>query len=245
MSWVWKLLVGMALFLFFLVLRFPYETAVKRSLYEISQATGVQIAWDGQQAGPLGVELRNVHIMSPGGAHAEFLEARLHPTFGGLVAYLKQADGGSASLSLDSSRKLAIDAKAVKVDTGNESLGQALISVKNFKCSLVSREGKGDVGMVLPKLNVPLPIPLGSIELGAPVQIHPAKPGPGLEVSAEVRLSGDKLSGAGNVEVKSLPGQSSPKLSGVLDIEAGNIKGSVRLGGTWAKPSWNLNPASR
>lgn len=245
MSWVSKLLVGLVLFLAFLVLRFPYEAAVKRSIYQLTQSTGARVTWDGEEAGPLGVELRQVRIASPGGARVEFLEARLHPTFGGVVAYLKQADGGNASLTLDSKRVVSIEAKALKVDTGNADLGQALITVKNFSYSLASREGKGDVGMVLPKLNVPLPIPLGAVELGAPVQIRPMKPGPGLEVLAEVRLSGETLTGAGSVQVQNVPNQVSPKLSGVLDMEAGNIKGSVRLGGTWAKPTWTLNPASR
>lgn len=245
MSWVWKLLVGLGLFLFFLVLRFPYEATVKRSIYQLSQATGAQVSWEGEQAGPLGVVLRNVHISSPGGARVEFLEARLHPTYGGLVAYLKQADGGTSSLSLDSKRNLTIEAKDIKVDTGNADFGQAAITVKNFIYSLSRREGKGDVGMVLPKLKVPLPIPLGTIEIGAPVQIHPNRNGPGFTVSAEVRLKGENLSGAGNVEVQSLPNQPSANLSGTLDMQAGNIKGSVGLGGTWAKPTWRLNPAQR
>ncbi len=245
MSWVSRILVGTVLFFVFLVLRFPYEAAVKRSIFQICQATGAQVTWDGEQAGPLGVELRNVRVSSPGGARAEFLEARLYPTFGGVVASLKQTDGGIASVTLDSDRVLGIEAKTLKVDTGNASLGQALVTVKNFSYSLVSREGKGDVGMVLPKPNVPLPIPLGSVQLGAPVQIKPAKPGPGFGLSAEVRLQGENLTGAGNVEVNSVSGQPSAKISGTLDMEAGNIKGSVRLGGTWAKPVWTLNPATR
>jgi len=240
----WKVVVGLGLFVLFLVWRFPYEAAVKRSLYQISQATGAQIAWDGEDAGPLGVELRNVRVRMPGNSRVELTRATLRPTFGGLSATVHQPEG-SANLTLDRSRTLWITARSLKVSTGNADLGEALVTVKNFTYSLATLEGKGDIGMVLPRLNVPLPIPLGGVELGAPVQIRPSRPGPGTEILAEVRLSGENFTGAGSVEIRSAPDQPSPLLAGVLDMQAGNIKGSVRLGGTWAKPTWNLSPASK
>ncbi|MEW6280971.1 MAG: hypothetical protein AB1758_20325, partial [Candidatus Eremiobacterota bacterium] len=199
-----------------------------------------QVSWEGRpEAGPLGVRLSGVQVVR-GGTRAEFTEASARPTLGGLVASLRQAQG-RASVRLNH-RDLALQADSIEVETGNADLGKAEVTVERFTYSLASREGQGEVRMVLPKLSAPLPIPVNRLELGAPVQIRPAKNGAGTEITAELRVSGEGLSGSGSVMLRTAPNQPAPALSGVLNLETklGNV--SIRLGGTWAKPTWEINP---
>lgn len=138
---------------------------------------------------------------------------------------------------------LTLSLKGIKVETGSEGIGQAT-ATGELTYDLNSREGKGELRLVIPELKLPLPIPDPSMEIGSVYTIRnlgtPDKPRTG--VSAEVKLVNKDIEANGTVSLEGQPPPSRPLISGNLSFDAPTGHGTLQLGGTWDKPSIKMNP---
>lgn len=229
-------------FLLSLIWLFPYEAAYRRALAEVEAATGASLQWDRLEAGLLGVEIENLTLHMPSGARLQGDVARLRPTWGGLRLDLSQTrQGGNATLVLQG-QELTLSAADLNVDTGSPEIGQARLSTQRFRYSLASREGGGELRMVVAALKS-LPVPGSSLEVGARVALKPLDPG--IQVTATVALSGQDLTGEGNVQLRPAPAGGPPLLNGEIGLESSLGRGSLRLSGTWARPVVEFVPGGR
>lgn len=230
----------LALFGAFLAFRFPYQAAFNRFVAEVQEATGAQLSWREARAGPLGLALKEAEVLLPSGARVGADRVRLRPAWGGLAGELSQIEaGGKARLRLRGAA-LELRAEDLRVDTGMAGLGTIRVSGE-LAYDLRSREGEGTLRMALGKLAIPLPLPDSPIEVGARVVVAEGA-GEGAEVRADVGLSGEGLSGKGQVRLRSLPGGGPPALSGTLRVDSPGGQAALQLGGTWGRPEWRVLP---
>jgi len=231
-----------ALFLVFVVVRFPYRAVFERTVARFEEATGADLAWEEADVGMFGVDLRGFTLNLPSGANVKTDRARIQPAWKGLTATLTQTrEAGSARARLEGD-DLFVHADKIQVDTGSRDL-QTVRASGEMNYNLGSRLGRGEVRLALPELSGVLPMQIPNLEVGAKVRIKPAagKPTGGTEVTSDINLFGEGISGKGQVTLRPVPGGGPPKLSGDLSIDAGQLgTHQVRVGGTWGRPEWSL-----
>ncbi len=236
------LLAWMAVFLLFVVLRFPYRAVFERTVAQVEAATGADLAWEDAEVGLLGVDLRGFSLHLPSGARFQADRARIRPAWRGLTASFTQTQAaGSASARLQGNA-LTFQAEKLQVQSGSRDL-QTVRASGEMDYDLGNRQGQGEVRLALPELSGVLPMPIPSLEVGAKVSIKPVagkEPG-GTDVTSDINLFGEGISGKGRVNLHSLPGGGPPRLNGSLQIDAGQLgTHQVRVGGTWGRPEWSL-----
>ena len=158
----------LAIFLLALLWRFPYDTLVEQSVRRAETATGATIIYDPVSAGPLGVKVNNLQISMPSGASIRFDSARIFPTREGLRATGYQKDNEMKATV--SPTTLVFSLTNIEVETGSEGIGKAT-ATGQLTYGLSSREGKGELRLVIPELKLPLPVD-PSIEIGSAYTIR-------------------------------------------------------------------------
>jgi hypothetical protein len=230
----------LVIFLVVLILRFPYDTLVEKSVRRAETATGATIIYDPVSAGPLGVKVSNLQITMTSGASIRFDTARLFPTREGLTAKAYQKENEMAVTVTPTS--LTMKLTNIEVETGSEGIGKAG-ATGTLNYGLSSREGNGELRLVIPDLKLPLPVD-PSIEIGSAFTIRnvgtPEQPRTG--VSVEVKLINKDITATGTVSLEGQPPPSRPLLNGNLSYDGTTIgRGNLQLGGTWDKPSIKMN----
>jgi hypothetical protein len=232
--------VFLAVFVLVLAWRFPYDTLVEQSVRRAETATGATIIYDPVSAGPLGVRVSNLQISMPSGASIRFDTARIFPTREGLRATAYQKDNEMKATVNPTT--LTFSLNNIEVETGSEGIGRAT-ATGQLTYELASREGRGELRLVIPELKLPLPVD-PSIEIGAAYTIRnvgtPELPRTG--VSAEVKLMNKDITANGTVSLEGQPPPSRPLLNGNLSFDAPTGQGTLQLAGTWDKPSIKMNP---
>jgi hypothetical protein len=236
-----KMVAFVAIFLLVLLWRFPYDALVEKTVRRAEASTGSTIIYQPVSAGPLGVKVSDLQINMPSGASIRFDSARIFPTREGLraTAYQKENEMKvTVSPSL-----LTMTLTDIQVETGSEGIGQAR-ATGNLTYGLATREGKGELRLVIPELKLPLPIPDPSMEIGSVYTIRnvgtPQQPRTG--VSAEIKLLNKDIAANGTVSLEGQPPPSRPLINGNLSFDAPTGQGTLQLGGTWDKPSIKMNP---
>lgn len=236
-----KIAAFVVLFVVFFAIRFPYDSLVERGVRQAEDATGATIIYTPVSAGPLGVKVKDLSVRLASGASLKFDKARLFPTSNGVHVTAYQ---GENDMKADfSGTLLEVKLNDITVVTGNEMIGTAR-ATGNLTYQVVTREGKGDLRLVVPELGL-IPLPIGSVEMGSTFVIRnvgtPEAPRTG--VSAELKLlSGDGSASAnGTVSLEGQPPPGSPVLSGNLRFESPIKRGSITLSGTWDNPVTTIN----
>ena len=240
------LLVGVALYTFFLIWRFPYQTLVERSIARVEQATGAKVVYTPGGASIFGVELKDVSVQATSGARMSFVSATLTPGFTGLTARLVQ-EKGNALVTLSGSQQLTLAMDNVDMETGSQEFGKVRVPKgSSITYNLKSRDGSGDIRLEVAKFQAPLPIPEMALEVGAHLQISnkSTQTQQGSEIRADVRLlGGTEFSANGPILVDSQPG-GAPRLSGTLTFKTPLKSGTLRIEGNWPKPQWTIVPGN-
>ena len=237
-----SLLAWLLLFLVFLAMRFPYRAVFERAVARLETATGADLAWEEANVGLLGVDLRGFSVQMPSGARFAADRTRFQPAWNGLSASFAQTQaGGKATARLQGST-LTLHAEDLQVDTGSRDLKTVRLT-GDLAYDLNSGQGNGELRMALPDMSSVLPIPIPTLEVGAKVVLRPVQ-GAGqkaTEVTSDLSLFGEGISGKGKVNLRSTPGAGPPTLNGILQIDAGQLgTHTVRIGGTWGRPQWSL-----
>lgn len=237
-----RVVLGVILYLLFLVWLFPYDSLVERTIRNLESTTGASVSYTPVSAGPTGVRLKNVTVALPSGATLTVAEARAFPTREGIWAELKQ-DQGLCQVRLDY-RRVDLEMDSLEIDTGSSQFGVSRFT-GTMGYDLQERTGKGELHLAMPKFQAPL-IPETSIDVGGPFEIHNSGTAlaPHSSVTADLKLvSGDSsFSASGPVVIQAQPTGGSPLLSGNLRFEAPTGRGMLRLGGTWGDPTWTVIP---
>lgn len=236
-----KIAAFIAIFLLVLLWRFPYDAMVEKSMRRAEAATGATIIYQPVSAGPLGVRVADLQINMPSGASIRFDSARIFPTRHGLRATAYQKDNEMKVTVSPSSLDLVLT--AIRVETGSEGIGAATATgTLNFQ--MASREGKGELRLVIPQLQLPLPIS-GDIEIGSSYTIRNLGTAqqPRTGVSAEVKLLADTITANGTISLEGQLPPGRPLLNGNLSYDAQALgRGGMQLSGTWDKPSIKTSP---
>lgn len=241
MRFVLRLVVFLVVFLVALIWRFPYDTMVESSVRQAEAATGATIIYQPVSAGPFGVRVNDLQINLPSGAAIRFDSAKIFPTRQGLRATAYQKEN-EMKVTV-SPTLLQLTLTSITVETGSEGIGTATAS-GTLAYQMATRDGKGELRLVIPELKLPLPIPDPSMEIGSVYTIRnvgtPQQPRTG--VSAEVKLLNKDISANGTVSLEGQPPPGRPLIHGNLSFDAPTGQGTLQLGGTWDKPSLKLNP---
>lgn len=233
-----KIVAFVALFALFFVIRFPYDSLVERAVRQAETATGATILYTPGSAGPFGVAVNDLTVRLASGASLQFETARIFPTSSGLKATAYQAEN-EMYVNFNGTT-LDVNLENITVQTGNSMIGTTRVT-GDVAFNVRTRDGKGALRLVVPEFGFPLPLPDKSIELGSTFVIRnvgtPEQPRTG--VSSELKLvSGDGSASAnGTVALEGQPPPNSPLLNGNLRYESPLGRGTIRISGTWDKPS--------
>lgn len=238
-----NIVLGLGLFLFFLVLRLPYDTMVERSVRELEASTEVSLSYTPVSAGPTGVRLSELRLKMPSGARLAFTRARLFPTRAGLRAELFQ-EGGSAKLRLNR-RDLKVTLASVEVETNNQYLGTCRLT-GDFSYDIRDRFGKGSLGLVSPNFNAPIPVSDAPLEVGSSFVIKnvgtPEQPRSSITAQINLVSRDNTFSADGPITLEAQVAGGKPTISGNLRFEAPTGRGTLRLGGDWEQPKIDILP---
>lgn len=236
-----KIAVFLGVFLLVLIWRFPYDALVEKSVRQAESSTGATIIYTPVSASPFGVRVSDLQVNMPSGASIRFDSAKIFPTRSGLWATAKQKEN-EMKVTV-SPTTLTLNLTDIQVETGSEGIGQAK-ATGNLTYGLQSKEGKGELRLVIPELKLPLPIPDPSMEIGSSFTIRNVgtKEQPRTGVSAEVKLLNKDIAANGTVSLEGQPPPSRPLINGNLSFDAPTGQGTLQLGGSWDKPSIKLNP---
>lgn len=236
-----KIAAFIGIFLVVLIWRFPYDALVEKSVRRAESATGATIIYQPVSAGPLGVRVSDLQINMPSGAALRFDSARIFPTREGLNATAYQKENEMKVTVTPSN--LSMTLTNIEVETGSEGIGQAR-ATGTLNYGLTSREGNGELRLVIPELKLPLPIPDPSMEIGSAFTIRNVgtKEQPRTGVSADIKLVNKDIAANGTISLEGQPPPSRPLLNGNLSFDAPTGQGTLQLGGTWDKPSIKMNP---
>ena len=228
-----KIAAFFALFFVFLLWRFPYDALVERAVRQAEQATGSTIIYHPASAGPFGVKVKDLTVRLASGASIAFESARLFPTRSGLNATAYQGES-EMKVEFDGSLlEVALD--NISVQTGNDMIGTTR-ATGDLSFNVRSREGKGNLRLVIPELGIILPLPDKSVEMGSTFVIRNVgtAESPRTGVSTELKmLSGDGSASAnGTIALEGQPPPASPILNGTLRYESPLGRGTLRISGT-------------
>ena len=238
-----KIAVFCGLFVAFLIWRFPYDALIEKSVRRAETVTGATILYQPVSASITGVKVKDLQVTMPSGVRLRFDSAKLFPTRGGLSVSAQQGEGTmEAELSPST---LTVELQDITARTGSQMAETAALT-GDVTYELASREGKGKMRIVVPKLQVFLPIPLDSVDVGSTFVINNVgtAEAPRAGLRAEVKLlSGDNQSSAnGTVSLERQPPPSAPLINGNFRYEIPNSRGTLRLSGTWDKPVPTIIP---
>ena len=229
-------------FLFLLVWRFPYDAGVERGIRQIERSTGSVIGYTPRSANILGVKVVDLTILTKSGAKLTFDSAHFSPSWRGVEATALQGDNPMEVSS--NGRDLQLDLQKIKVDTGNDIVGKTEVT-GTLAYNVRTKEGKGDLRLVIPELGVPLPVGDGPVELGSTFVISNIgtleKPRSGVSTDLKLVSSDGNSSANGRLSLESQVG-AAPQINGTIRYAAGSRRGSVRLTGPWNNPSFKINP---
>ncbi len=236
-----KIAAFVAIFLLVLVWRFPYDSLVEKSVRRAEAVTGATIIYHPVSAGPFGVRVSDLQIRMPSGASLTFDTARIFPSKQGLSTTAYQGEN-EMTVSL-SPATLVVNLKEIMVGTGSPEIGDAKVT-GSLNYQLATKEGEGDLRLVIKELKIPLPIPDPQVEIGSTYTIRnigtPERPRTG--VSAAVKLLNKDFSANGTISLEGQPAPSSPLINGNLRFEAPTGRGTIQLSGSWDKPSTKIIP---
>lgn len=241
MKVVGTFLLGLVLYLAFLTWRFPYDALLARKVRQLESSTGASVNYTPVSAWPLRLKVKDLHLSLASGASLQFDSATVWLTTSGLDAELVQ-DEGKAEIDFGW-RRLNVQLDKVECQTGSSQLGLASFT-GTLHYNLEQHTGRGDLRMVVPKFQAPLPIPEAPLELGASFTILNAgtdkRPRSRIPADVHVVSQDQKFSGDGKVVIESrLAGQ--PTLSGDLRFESPMDKGVLQVGGTWKNPIFRVS----
>ena len=234
MKLIGKVLLTAALFLVFLIWRFPYDTLVERSVRILQTGTGAHIRYTPVSAGPLGVKVRDLKLQLPSGAKFQCNSARFFPTRNGIRAQLYQENG--EAFAVVTPRNLSVELNNLEVQTGNEELGLARLT-GDLQFQLQERVGKGKLRLVAPEFSAPLPNVDPPLEVGSTFNIKnlgtPEQPRS--QIAAQVKLVNESntFTADGPLQLETPAGGGSPLISGNLRFDHPISRGTLRLGGRW------------
>jgi hypothetical protein len=231
------------LFVLFLAWRFPYDSLVERAVRQAEAATGATILYQPSSASPFGVKVKNLTVRLASGASLQFETARIFPTRQGLRATAYQGDS-EMKVEFDvSTLKVTLD--DIAVQTGTSMIGAAR-ATGELVYGVRTREGEGALRLVIPEIGLPLPLSDNSVEMGSTFLIkNVGTPEiPRTAVSTELKiLSGDGSASAnGKVTLEGQPPPGSPLINGTMRFESPIRRGTLRISGTWDKPSTTIIP---
>lgn len=217
---------------------------MEKAVREAEQATGATILYKPSSAGPFGVKVNDLSIRMRSGTTLEFDSARIFPTKKGLNATAYQGEN-EMLVSYDGSL-LTLKLTEISVKSGTDVIGGQTTATGDLSYAPGTREGKGTLRMVIPDVGALLPLPVGKAELGSSFVLRnvgtPDFPRTG--VSAEVKLLGgnNAASANGTITIEGQPPPQAPLINGNLRYEFQNRRGSVRLSGSWDKPTTQIIP---
>lgn len=236
-----KLLAKIAAFILFFVLfliwRFPYDGLVERAVRQAELATGATIIYKPVSAGPFGVKVKDLNVRLASGASIKFETARIFPTRSGLNATAYQGESEMEVNFNGTLLKVGLD--DITVQTGNSMIGTTR-ATGTLDFNVRSRDGKGDLRLVIPELGIIMPMPDKSVEMGSTFIIRnvgtPEAPRTGVSTDLKM-LSGDGSASAnGTIALEGQAPPASPVLNGTLRYESPLGRGTLRISGSWDKP---------
>ncbi|MBQ7568426.1 hypothetical protein IJT17_06435 [bacterium] len=245
MRYIYGIALWLAVFLLVFAYRFPYEPVFLRLITKLQEQTQAQIAWDDISANILGAKLHGLTVAMPSGFSFTSDQATITPSLSGLCLKCTQtAKDGRAQAQL-TSKGVEFSAEKLEVSTGSQDLGTVVMS-GNLNYALNGAGIKGELRLVVPELSGVLPMPLNNLEIGTVIASKETADANSSAVSNDLTLYGEGLDGTGNITFTFTQGGSSPSLSGELNINTtGFGTHTIKLGGTWAQPQWNLAGAQK
>lgn len=221
-----------------LIWRFPYEQAIADRISRLEAQTGIQLDYTPVKASASGVEWKDVHITTRSGAHADFEEAKLRPTWNGLSAFLAQKKG-QLRLNTGSQGELVARMDRLELETGVADYGRVVLT-GDLTHFLGRNKGEGALRVELPDYKLPLGVSDVVIEMGS--KIFWQDRGHGYETRAEVTLVGGRdYHAEGNLAVDPQPGAPG-MLNGNLAFRTPLKEGRLRVYGPWNQPQWSVLP---
>lgn len=246
MRYLSKIIVWLAIFFIVLAWRFPYELVFIKAIDSLKEQTKAQITWDELEANLFGAKLKNLQIVMPSGFKFSSDQAIIRPKFTGITfACTQTAKGGQAKLTMTHS-SLELETDKLEADTGSNDIGIVNLS-GNLAYTIANSAIKGELHLTIPSLSGALPIPLKNLEVGATIASDgTTSNNKNLTISNALTIYGEGLDGSGNVYLKFAQGSTSPSMNGELTVNAKGLgTHTIKLGGTWAQPQWNLAGAKK
>lgn len=248
MRYLWKALAWLVLFGLVLVWRFPYQAILDGQVANIEKLTGTKLSWSDCQAGLTGADIRELSVGMPSGMKFSADRVIITPSFSGFKAQIDQTTtNGKATVELQTGR-LLFHSQDLQVDTGSSDFKMVTMS-GDLTYKLSDNSGKGELHLVIPELSGVLPVTLKNLEVGTKINLsqttaEPSSPNATPQIVSVVdnklTLFGEGLSGEGQLTARSHANASSA-LSGELKVTTQSFgTHNIEIGGTWAKPEWNL-----
>ena len=245
MRYASKIGIWLAVFLVVLAVRFPYEPVFLRLITKVQETTQAQISWDEVSASIFGAKLKGLRVSMPSGFAFSADQAEITPSLKGLkITCTQTAKDGNASALLT---KNSVDFKSEKLEmeTGSQDLG-TIIMAGNLTYALSDASVKGEARFVIPDLSGLLPVSLKNVEIGSAISTDSSAGNKDNQTIVNaLTLYGQGLDGDGTLNLTYPKDGGSPNLSGELHVNAaGAGSQTIKLGGTWAQPQWNLAGAN-
>lgn len=241
-----KVGIWLAVFAVVLAYRFPYQYVFLRLIDEAQRSTNAQITWSELEANILGAKLQDLEVTMPSGFSFQADRATIRPSFSGIVAKCEQTSTeGSCTAQLGRSG-LEFQAEKLQVNTGSDDLGTVAMS-GNLTYALTDKNLSGEIHLLIPELRGILPMPLKGLEIGDTLSTETAKGDTKSSIlKNSLKLFGEGIDGQGQLDLTTTEGASSPALSGELTVTTkGFGTHTIDVGGTWARPKWNLAGAKK
>ena len=245
MRYASKIFIWLAVFLAVLAVRFPYEPVFLRLVTKVQETTRAQISWDEINASILGAKFKGFHVSMPSGFAFSADQAEIVPSLKGLkISCTQTAKDGKASALLTKTN-VEFTADKLEMETGSKDIGTVKMT-GNLTYALSEATVKGEARFVIPDLSGLLPISLKNIEIGTIISTAaPSGNKSAQTIVNALTLYGEGLSGDGTLNLTSSKDGGSPTISGELNVNAAGLDPkTIKLGGTWAQPQWNLAGAN-
>ncbi|MBQ7529672.1 hypothetical protein IJT10_07195 [bacterium] len=172
----------------------------------------------------------------------------------------KALEPSTASLKASAS-DITFESDNLVVDTGSSDLSLVQVS-GNLNFQTFKGEGKGVINLKVPKLKVTMmPFAINNVEIGSKVTIKPRLSSKNkgkkendkdkdksknhsdslLKITNKIKIFNANVTGEGYVFMYTHKNNTSPGLAGEIEFKTQKFgTHKVSIGGTWAKPEWNL-----